>query len=155
MICKNWFETRHWSATAGDTFWFLSPGSQTVSQNSSYFVRGGGPVPEGRIVKCRSKMSNTVPVASKPFIFRKKSIIAGRVESNAAKTSACRNKLITEAVEKCSRTLNVNTKRCLVLTKTWWISASFYKLYNNYSIDFWHVYEVLKHFFSNKKTDDF
>ena len=27
--------------------------------------------------------------------------------------------------------------------------------YNNYSIDFWHVYEVLKHFFSNKKTDDF
>ena len=47
-------------------------------------------------------MSNTgtVPVASKPFIFCKKSIIAGRVESNAAKTSACRNKLITEAVEK-------------------------------------------------------
>ena len=45
-------------------------------------------------------MSNTVPVASKPFIFRKKSIIAGRVESNAAKTSACRNKLTTEAVEK-------------------------------------------------------
>ena len=45
-------------------------------------------------------MSNTVPVASKPFIFRKKSIIAGRVESNAAKTSACRNKLTPEAVEK-------------------------------------------------------